>query len=171
MPRFGYPLQSSAALIHRWSFSEASGTNLIDSVGAANGAIMVVGTPDYSRGAGFVRLAGGAWATADYIQMPSGLVSSLTNVTIEVWATPRAALNWSRVFDFGPGTGASQANDFFLSFCIGTSLNQQRMEFGAPAIWTFDTGLATTVSNQYHYVATWSKTGGPAGGGSGGVVS
>ena len=27
----------------------------------------------------------------------------------------------------------------------------------APAIWTLDTGLATTVSNQYHYVATWSR--------------
>ena len=34
---------SRGALIHRWSFSEASGTNLTDSVGTANGYIAVIG--------------------------------------------------------------------------------------------------------------------------------
>jgi len=154
------------ALIHRWSFSEASGTNLTDSAGTANGYIAVIGAnTDYSRGAGYVRLAGGAWTEADFMQFPSNLVHSLTNVTVEVWATPRAAQNWSRIFDFGPGTGATQANDYYLSFCRGTSLAQQRMEHDPAPAWRVDTGLATTVSNQYHYVATWSKTGGPGGGG------
>jgi hypothetical protein len=46
-----------------------------------------------------------------------------------------------------------------------TSLNQQRFEFGAPPVWTLDTGTATTLSNQYHHVVTWSAKGGPAGGG------
>ncbi len=156
---------SSAALTHRWSFSEASGTNLIDSVGAANGWVVVNGTTDYSRGAGFVRLAGGAWATADFMQMPSNMVHSLTNVTMEIWASPRSAQNWSRIFDFGPGNGTVQANDFYLSFCIGTSLNQQRMEHDPAPAWRVDTGLATTANTQYHYVVTWSKTGGPGGGG------
>jgi uncharacterized repeat protein (TIGR03806 family) len=156
--------QSSAALVHRWSFSEASGTNLTDSIGTANGFIAVVGT-NYLRGAGFVRLAGGAWATADFMQFPSNLIHSLTNVSVEVWATPRAVQNWARIFDFGPGNGTVQANDFYLSFCIGTSLNQQRMEHDPTPAWRVDTALTTTVSNQYHYVVTWSKTGGPSGGG------
>ncbi len=157
---------ASASLTHRWSFSEAGGTNLIDSVGTAQGWIVINGVTDYSRGAGFVRLAGGARANTDYIQFPAGLVHSLTNVTIEVWATPNAAQNWSRVFDFGPGND-TQANDWFLSFCQGTALNQQRLEYGAGVAgsWTLNTALTTTVSNKFHYVTTWSATGGPSGGG------
>jgi hypothetical protein len=157
----GYP-----GIIHRWSFSEASGTNIVDTIGTANGKIVVIGTnTDYSRVSGVVRMAGGTRAQADYVEFPSGLVHSLTNVTIELWATPRAGQIWSRIFDFGPGNNA-QAGTFFLSFCRGsTSLNQQRFEFGAPATWTVDTAVATTVSNQYHYVVTWSATGGPNGGG------
>ena len=161
-----FVLTSQGALVHRWSFSEASGTNLIDSVGTANGWIVVNGVTDYTRGAGFVRLAGGARANADYIQFSAGLVHSLTNVTIEVWATPNAAQNWSRVFDFGPGND-TQANDWFLSFCQGTTINQQRLEYGAGVTgsWTLDTALATTLSNEFQYVTTWSATGGPSGGG------
>src|ERR1051326_3346591 len=156
----------SASIIHRWSFSEASGTNIIDSIGTANGKIVVIGTnTDYSRLSGMVRLAGGTRAQADYIELPAGLVHSLTYVTIELWATPRVGQIWSRIFDFGPGND-TQAGTFFLSFCRGsTSLNQQRFEFGAPAAWTFDTGIATTTGTQYHYVATWSATEGPNGGG------
>src|SRR6478736_4939109 len=157
---------SPAALTHRWSFSEASGTNILDSVGTANGAVMVIGTnTDYVRGAGFVRMSGGARAQVDYVQFPSGLVSSLTNVTIEVWATPRAGQTWSRIFDFGAGNGTG-ANDFYLSFCRGTtSLNQQRMEHDPAPQWRIETSLTTTVSNQYHYAVTWSASGGPNGGG------
>jgi len=44
-------------------------------------------------------------------------------------------------------------------------LNQQRFEFGAPAAWTVDTGVATTAGTQYYYVVTWTATGGPNGGG------
>jgi Concanavalin A-like lectin/glucanases superfamily/Glucose / Sorbosone dehydrogenase/Bacterial Ig domain len=155
-----------AGIVHRWSFSEASGTNLVDTIGAANGKIVVIGTnTDYSRLSGMVRLAGGTRAQADYIELPSGLVHSLTNVTIELWATPRAGQIWSRIFDFGPGNN-TQTGTFFLSFCRGsTSLNQQRFEFGAPAAWTVDTAVATTAGTQYHYVVTWSATGGPNGGG------
>lgn len=159
-------LNASAALTHRWSFSEASGTNVFDSVGTAHGAVMVIGTgTDYTRGAGFLSMSGGARAQVDYVQFPGGLVSSLTNVTIEVWATPRAGQTWSRIFDFGAGTGTG-GNDFYLSFCRGsTSLNQQRMEHDSAPIWRVDTAVTTTVSNQYHYAVTWSASGGPSGGG------
>ena len=157
---------ASGALVHRWSFSEASGTNLTDSVGGSTGFIAVVGTgADYTRGSGYVRLAGGTWAQADYVQLPAGLIHNLTNVTIEIWATPRAAQNWSRIYDFGAGNGTDQSNDYYLSFCLGTTLAQQRMEHDPAPAWRVDTALATTVSNQYHYVATWSKTGGLSGGG------
>src|ERR1041385_9224736 len=156
---------ADAAITHRWSFSEASGTNIADSIGGANGIIVTNGAvTDYVKAAGFVRLAGGARAEADYVQFPSGLIHNFTNVTVELWATPRAGQTWSRVFDFGQGNGT--AGDFYLSFCRGsTSLAQQRMEFDPTPLWRVDTAQATTVSNQYHYVVTWSATGGPSGGG------
>src|SRR5882757_690994 len=159
-------LPSEATVTHRWSFSEASGTNILDTIGTANGKVVVIGTnTDFSRVSGMVRLAGGTRAQADYVEFPAGLVHSLTNVTIELWATPRAGQTWSRIFDFGPGNN-TQAGTFFLSFCRGgTSLNQQRFEFGAPAAWTVDTGVATTAGTQYYYVVTWTATGGPNGGG------
>lgn len=163
---FVCPNTSRATIIHRWSFNEASGTNVVDTIGTANGKVVVIGTnTDFSRVSGMVRLAGGLRSQADYIELPAGLVHSLTNVTIELWATPRAGQTWSRLFDFGPGND-TQAGTFFLSLCRGsTALNQQRFEFGAPAAWTLDTAVATTAGNQYQYVVTWSATGGPNGGG------
>jgi hypothetical protein len=157
---------AGATIIHRWSFNETSGTNVFDGIGTANGKVVVIGTnADYTRVDGMVRLAGGTRSQADYVELPAGLVHSLTNVTIELWAIPRAGQIWSRIFDFGPGND-TQAGTFFLSFCRGsTSLNQQRFEFGAPTAWTFDTGAATTAGTQYHYVVTWSATGGVNGGG------
>lgn len=160
-----------AALIHRWNFNEGSGTNVLDSVGTSHGWVVVSNMVDYTRTTTNVGLGGGGWTTSDFIQMPSGMVSSLTNVTIEVWATPRSAQNWSRIFDFGPNVGGGAARDFYLSFCIGTSLNAQRLEHDPTPNFRVDTALATTVSNQYHYVVTWSKTGGAQRRRTGGVVS
>src|ERR1051325_7447464 len=116
---------SQASVIHRWSFNEASGTNILDTIGTANGKVVVIGTnTDFSRVSAMVRLAGGARSQADYVELPSGLVHTLTNVTIELWASPRAGQTWSRLFDFGPGND-TQAGNFFLSLCRGgTSLNQ-----------------------------------------------
>ena len=151
-----------AGITHRWSFAETNGP-VMDSIAAANGTVAVLGG-NSTRMNGQVRLGGGARGTSDYVLLPGGLVRNLTNVSIEVWATPNQAQNWSRVFDFGPGND-TQANNFFLSFCRGTSLNQQRLEYGAPSVWFLDTGLATTVSNKFHYVVAWSATGGTSGGG------
>src|SRR6266481_9499624 len=107
---------SHATVTHRWSFSEASGTNILDTIGTANGRVVVIGTnTDFSRVSGMVRLAGGTRAQADYVEFPAGLVHSLTNVTIELWATPRAGQTWSRIFDFGPGNN-TQAGTFSFRF-------------------------------------------------------
>jgi hypothetical protein len=38
------------------------------------------------------------------VNMPAGIVNGLTDFTIATWVNPAAAVNWSRVFDFGTGT-------------------------------------------------------------------
>jgi hypothetical protein len=149
-------------LLHRWSFSETNGTTLADSVGAAHGQII---SPGGGGGAservnGQLRLFGGPKATSDYIAFPSGLLGGLDTVTVEVWATPVSAMNWSRIWDFG--SGVDNVDTWFLSFGQGGDINQQRMEFTPH---TINTALATTLNQQYHYVGIWSPSNGPSGGG------
>ena len=84
-----------------YTANEAVGsTSLTDSSGNGNTATL---TGTYSFGPGIggngLNLGGGGYAS-----LPTGIVSSLSNFTIAAWvemATP----NWSRVFDFGTGTG------------------------------------------------------------------
>lgn len=47
-----------------------------------------------------VRLAG----TGDYVNLPAGIVSGLSDFTISAWVKPAATTDWTRVFDFGTGT-------------------------------------------------------------------
>ncbi|HEY1643856.1 MAG TPA: beta-L-arabinofuranosidase domain-containing protein [Streptosporangiaceae bacterium] len=46
----------------------------------------------------------GLSGTAQYVSLPAGIVSSLTDVTIAGWVNPAQVTTWSRVFDFGTGT-------------------------------------------------------------------
>ena len=41
----------------------------------------------------------------EYVSLPSGIVSGLSDFTISAWVNPSANTAWSRVFDFGTGTG------------------------------------------------------------------
>lgn len=149
-------------LIHRYSFSETNGTTIADSVGGANGQIIVPGGGggSHSLGNGQLRLFGGAKNTSDYAALPAGLLTGLNSVSIEVWATPVTAMNWSRIWDFG--SGVDNVGTFFLSFVQGTDINAQRMEFTP---YTINSTLPTVLNQQYHYVGIWSATGGPSGGG------
>src|SRR4029079_12498973 len=119
-----------------------NGVTIADSVGSANGQIIVPGGGggSHALAAGPLRLFGGAKDTSDYVALPAGLLDGLTNVTIEAWATPVSAMNWSRIWDFG--SGLDNVNTWFLSFCQGVNINQQRMEFTP---YTINTALATTL--------------------------
>jgi len=90
------------ALAHRYGFDESGGTTLGDSVGgpAWTGALPNGGT-----------LSGGqltlASASSQYGSLPAGIVSTLSNFTIEVWVKLNSTANWSRIFDFGANTATN----------------------------------------------------------------
>jgi glucose/arabinose dehydrogenase len=148
--------ENSYGMLHRWTFSETTGTNISDSVATALGSVVQQGTPDYTWGSGQLTLSGGARGSADYVAFPSRRLDGLTNMSIEVWATPNAAQNWSRVFDIGDGV--TPTTSFFLSFTRGTDLNSQRLEFIPSG--TADSQLGTTTGVQYHDVVTWDQSAG-----------
>jgi len=188
------PSESDAELVNRWSFNNPAGS-------VANGTVFTdsaSGAPATLRGNGAtlngaaLTLPGTTTGNASaanisaYVDLPNGILSSKTNVTIEIWATPISSKNWQRLVDFGrttqagdglgaPGewTGAtapgttSASDNFMLSIQRGTNLSQQRFEAMLDGSATrLDTAIATTAGTQRHYVITCQSGVGvfPAGG-------
>ena len=87
------PPLHSAHLIHRYSF-DGEGTQVVDSVGSADGSLQNGAVLD---GAGHVTLDG----KDDYVNLPNGLLSGLTDATLVAWLAWSGGQEWQRVFDFG----------------------------------------------------------------------
>jgi hypothetical protein len=83
------------SLIHRYSFSETSGSSTADSVGGAawNGALNGGAT----LGGGQVTLDG----SSGNVQLPAGIVSGLDALTIEAWVNFGRPQAWAALYDFG----------------------------------------------------------------------
>lgn len=90
-------------LIHRYSFI----TNANDSVGNANGT--VVGGATFNGSALVLN------GTNGYVSLPAGVVSNLTAVTIETWASFGTIANNSFLFGFGNTDGSGDGEDYI--FC------------------------------------------------------
>jgi arabinoxylan arabinofuranohydrolase len=133
------------ALAHRYSFSETGGTTVADSIGGPvwDGSVL-------SGGA----LGGGALTLSSTLQqharLPAGIVSALTNFTLETWVRLTSTANWTRVFDFG----SNNTRYMFLTPQNGTTL---RLRF---AITTNSaggeqpiTGTVALTTNVWHHVA------------------
>lgn len=91
----------NAALIHRYSFNETSGTTASDSVGGATWNASLQGAAAFN-GSGQVVMSGAT--NADYVQLPAGIISNLNEVTIEVWASFGVTTtnnNFENLFAFG----------------------------------------------------------------------
>jgi hypothetical protein len=69
------------SLIHRYSFTNSSGTTAADSIGGSNYTAQLVGGATF--GGGKVTLDG----LTGYVQLPAGILSNLDEVTIETWAS------------------------------------------------------------------------------------
>jgi beta-xylosidase len=92
------------ALAHRYSFI----SNAWDSIGLAHGTLK--GNAVITNNA--LKLTG---ASGGYVDLPGGLVSGSSAVSIEFWASFGANGNWARVFDFGNIAGANGQNYLFFS--------------------------------------------------------
>jgi len=99
------------ALVHRYSFSETSGTTTVDSVGgpAWNGTLPRGGI----LGNGQMILSSGS---QQYVQLPAGILSNYTSVTIEAWVTfPDQLPVNGFFFGFGNTNGSSGENYIFCA--------------------------------------------------------
>lgn len=153
-----------AALVDRWSFNNAagaapSGTTIADSVGTAPATVVGNGATLSGSSLALPGTSTGNQTPANisaYVDLPNGLISSKTNLSVEIWATPVSIKNWQRLFDFGrmassgtalptnargPGAGAGEilptatqapngavsSDDLSLAINQGTAASTQRL--------------------------------------------
>jgi hypothetical protein len=81
-------------LVHRYSFSGTS-TTVIDSAGEWDGTLF----GDIVPTGGALTLGGGR--RGEYVNLPNGILSRRTSVTVDAWVTWAGGADWQRVFDFG----------------------------------------------------------------------
>lgn len=91
-----------AGLVHRYSFN-GSGAIAVDSVGGADGDVRTTSL----AGTGVLTLAG--TDSDEFVHLPNGIVSALTDATFEAWVTWGGGNQWQRVFDFGSSDGGETA--------------------------------------------------------------
>lgn len=92
-------------LVAWYRFDETGGTSAADASGnPAGGAAALVGGATFvaGRAGNALRLDG----TSGHAKLPSGLLANVGDFTVATWVNLAAATQWSRIFDFGSGTGS-----------------------------------------------------------------
>ncbi|HWY30047.1 MAG TPA: hypothetical protein VNX46_04800, partial [Candidatus Acidoferrum sp.] len=83
-------------LVHRYSFTNATATAAVDSIGGVNGTLN--GTASFNS-SGQLVLDG---TVGSSVHLPAGILSNLDEVTIETWVTFPGAINaFANLFAFG----------------------------------------------------------------------
>ncbi|MFK7897307.1 MAG: leishmanolysin-related zinc metalloendopeptidase [Myxococcota bacterium] len=163
---------SSACGILRWRFDHSSGESAVDGTAIPESAC---GLDGQVRGAGAsftgdaIDLPGGASGSgAAYVDLPNGIVSSLSDATFEAWYTPTGIYNWMRVFDFGTTTNgevppnvAGNGQDYlFYSAARFGDVNLQRTEMStSTGFYREDPDLLSTLGQGYHVAVVFESEG------------
>jgi hypothetical protein len=97
--------QLRAAVRNLYTF-DGQGTAVVDSRGAGTGALLHLGGVAPEQ---LAQLQRNGRLTLDglgsYVDLPDGIISSLTDATFEAWISWRGGGPWARVFDFGNNAG------------------------------------------------------------------
>jgi len=182
-----------ADLLNRWSFNEVAGsptagTTYVDTVG---GMVMTLKGNGATQTGSRIELPGSTLngepeaTISAYLDLPNGIASSKTDMTVEMWAAPLGARQWAPYFDFGrwstagdglgaPGewTGNSASNPgpavsgdaWAIMMSQGMNINQQRNAVTLNGTrLDLDTGLPTTLGQTYHLVVTMTDGAGTFG--------
>ena len=177
--------------VHRYSFNnpasnDATEATIVDSIGGQDG--VVVGDGSSFTGTQ-VKLNGGDMNIAAYVDLPNGLISKLTDATMEGWMTLDGVQGWQRAFDFGsnlageltgpgPAGGTDGQDSWFLSASRGNDLNAQRYSLrnrdpesgGAEEgivgdeEQLVDVDAATQLGQEFHFAAVYDSDGSTDGG-------
>ena len=90
-----------SGLAHRYAFA-GTGATIKDSKGTANAEAINMSLTD----TGSLEFSTGD----QYADLPNGIVSKLTNVSLEAWVTWQGGAAWQRIFDFGEDSSGVENN-------------------------------------------------------------
>lgn len=127
-----------ATLVHRYSFNG----NVDDSVGGADGTLvngLNGGATPATYSGGQLSLnnpgnIGSGTGNGNHVDLPTGMISALTDATFEAWVQWDGGYAWQRIFDFGGGP----AEYIFATPSSGFGGNPSIFEFREPAVTTGD---------------------------------
>jgi hypothetical protein len=123
-------VNNSARLIHRYSFTNSSGTSTADSIGGTNYTAQLLGGA--TLGGGTVSLDG----ATGRVQLPPGILAGLDEVTIETWASFGSPINpFANLFCFGYADQTGDGNSGLGADYINVQLDyggnpRTQLDFG-----------------------------------------
>src|ERR1700722_10097268 len=134
---------TAQTLVNRYSFTDTAGSpTFADSVGGSawNGTLVPNGGSPMLTGSSLVLDGAG-----DYAELPAGITSNYTQLTVEVWADFSASNpTWTRVFSFGDQNGGGGKNSG-VDYCHYAGGNYQNLDMlstnGADAYANNNQGL------------------------------
>jgi uncharacterized protein len=94
----------------------------------------------------------GLSGTAQYVALPAGIVSGLTDFTIAGWVNPAQVTEWSRIFDIGTGT----SRYMFLTVSAGNGPRFAITTSGSAGEQQINTSTALPPSQWSHVAVTLS---------------
>jgi hypothetical protein len=103
----------SSALRHRYRFDGGAGTTVPDSVSGADATLV-----NTTLSGTALTLAGGT--SDEYLELPAGTLSALTDATVEVWLEWQGSNDWERIFDFGGSSNGAGAQGNGTSYIFLT---------------------------------------------------
>lgn len=144
-----------SALVHRYDF-EGTGTGVTDRIGDLDGTIVGGGMLSKLDGKGVVVLSGGT--SGPYVNLPNGIVSALTNATLEAWVTWSGGSAWQRIFDFGDSTSTTPEDNpaSGKTYLFLTPMSDTDAGGLARAVYSLN-GNATSAETRVDGVATTTK--------------
>lgn len=129
-------IATPSQLISHLKFDEASGATAKDSAGTGDGALKSGASWTDGRINNALQLDGSA---NGYVELPDGLVQNVTDCTFSTWVYATATPTWSRIFDFGSGTGsylfltpASADNTVRFSITLASTAGEQQLNRVGP---------------------------------------
>jgi DUF1680 family protein len=125
-------------LVAWYPFNEAGGAAAADASGnPSSGPAALVGGAGFvaGRSSNVLKLDG----SSGFARLPAGLLGNVADFTVAVWVNLAASTQWSRIFDFGAGTGAymfltprSSAGGLRFAITTGGAGAEQQINVASP---------------------------------------
>jgi hypothetical protein len=152
---------SAATLIHRWNFNETSGTTAHDSIGTADGTLQGAGA-SFVNGMVFLNNPSPQTTGAgSYVNLPGGLVSTLSAVTFEGWLTNSGLNNGNSLIGFGGPIDVNGNGTNFVDFFLRWPFSQNGFWISTAAGDPGEVDIGTREQSGYfHWVLTYDPVAG-----------